>query len=67
MGESYIWIVVLGFIIAFVLALGLGANDVANSFGTSVGSKVLTLKGACVVASICETTGAVLAGGHVTG
>ena len=67
MDNTYLWIVVLGFIIAFILALGLGANDVANSFGTSVGSKVLTLRNACIVATICETAGAVLAGGKVTG
>ncbi|XP_046864585.1 sodium-dependent phosphate transporter 2-like isoform X2 [Xenia sp. Carnegie-2017] len=66
MDNTYLWIVVLGFIIAFILALGLGANDVANSFGTSVGSKVLTLRNACIVATICETAGAVLAGGKVT-
>ena len=67
MDNSYLWIVIVGFIIAFILALGLGANDVANSFGTSVGSKVLTLRDACIVAAICETSGAVLAGGKVTG
>lgn len=57
-----LWIVVLGFIIAFVLAFGIGANDVANSFGTSVGSGVLTIRQACVVATICEISGAVLIG-----
>lgn len=57
-----LWIVVLGFIIAFVLAFGIGANDVANSFGTSVGSGVLTIRQACVLATICEVSGAVLIG-----
>jgi len=60
-----IWIVVIGFIIAFVLAIGIGANDVANTFGTSVGSGVLSLRQACVIASVVETLGAVLLGNCV--
>ena len=62
-----LWIVIIGFLIAFVLAFGIGANDVANSFGTSVGSKVLTLKQACFVASVFEVAGAVLIGTRVSG
>ncbi|CAH8462088.1 unnamed protein product [Schistosoma turkestanicum] len=64
--EDQIWMVVVGFIIAFVLAFGIGANDVANSFGTSVGAKVLTLKQACILATICELSGSVLLGAKVS-
>lgn len=64
---EYIWAVILSFIIAFVLAFGIGANDVANSFGTSVGAKALTLRQACILASVFETLGAVFLGGYNVG
>lgn len=54
--------VIAGFIVSFILAFGVGANDVANSFGTSVGSKVLTLRTACILGSIFEVMGAILVG-----
>jgi len=57
-----LWLVVVGFMTAFVLAFGIGANDVANSFGTSVGSKVLTVRQACILATVFEIAGAVLIG-----
>uniref|UniRef100_A0A7N4V249 Sodium-dependent phosphate transporter 2 n=1 Tax=Sarcophilus harrisii TaxID=9305 RepID=A0A7N4V249_SARHA len=63
--DDYLWMVILGFIIAFILAFSVGANDVANSFGTAVGSGVVSLKQACILASIFETTGSVLLGAKV--
>lgn len=52
-------------LLAFYVAWNLGANDVANSMGTSVGSKALTLKRALVIAGILEFSGAVLFGQNV--
>ncbi|XP_062854990.1 sodium-dependent phosphate transporter 2 isoform X2 [Trichomycterus rosablanca] len=63
--EAYLWMVVIGFIIAFILAFSVGANDVANSFGTAVGSGVVTLRQACILASIFETLGSMLLGAKV--
>jgi PiT family inorganic phosphate transporter len=52
--------------VGFIMAWGIGANDVANAMGTSVGSKALTLKQAIFIAMIFEFAGAYLAGGEVT-
>jgi inorganic phosphate transporter, PiT family len=53
-------------ILAFYLAFNLGANDVANAMGTSVGSKAITLKQALIVAGVLEFAGAALFGREVT-
>ena len=58
-----LWIAAL---LAFYMAWAIGANDVANAMGTSVGSGALTVGGAIIVAAIFEFAGAFLAGGHVT-
>lgn len=64
--ESYLWLLIVGFIIAFILAFSVGANDVANSFGTAVGSGVVTLRQACILATVFETLGSVLLGAKVS-
>ena len=62
----YLWIVITGGAFAFFASGGIGANDAANAFATSVGSKALTIKQAVFLAAIFETLGAVLMGSHVT-
>ena len=42
--QDILWVLVVAFLFAFLLAFAVGANDVANSFGTAVGSKVLTMR-----------------------
>ena len=53
-------------VLALYMAWAIGANDVANAMGTSVGSGALTVGGAILVAAIFEFCGALFAGGHVT-
>ncbi|MGY8868945.1 MAG: inorganic phosphate transporter [Pseudomonadales bacterium] len=59
-------IIILACVFGFFMAWGVGANDVANAMGTSVGSKALTLKQAILIAILFEFAGAYLAGGAVT-
>lgn len=59
-------LIFLTIIAGFIMAWGVGANDVGNAMGTSVGAKVLTIKQAIIVAAIFEAAGAIFASGHVT-
>ena len=59
-------IFILGSISAFFTSITVGANDVANSFATSVGANVLKLKSALIIAAVFEFLGAFLMGSHVT-
>ncbi|CAM3394711.1 inorganic phosphate transporter [Halomonas lysinitropha] len=62
-GEIFI---ILACLFGFFMAWGVGANDVANAMGTSVGSRAITIKQAIIIAVIFEFLGAWLAGGEVT-
>lgn len=62
-GEVFL---ILACLFGFFMAWGIGANDVANAMGTSVGSRALTMKQAILIAMVFEFLGAYLAGGEVT-
>lgn len=57
---------VLACVFGLFMAWGIGANDVSNAMGTSVGSRALTMKQAIMIAMVFEFAGAYLAGGEVT-
>ncbi|MCB1879316.1 MAG: inorganic phosphate transporter [Gammaproteobacteria bacterium] len=57
---------VMAIIFGFYMTWGIGANDVANAMGTSVGSGAITVKQAIIIAAIFEFAGAFIAGGQVT-
>lgn len=57
---------IMACVFGFFMAWGVGANDVANAMGTSVGAKAVTIKQAIFIAMIFEFAGAYLAGGEVT-
>jgi len=53
-------------LIGLYMAANIGANDLANAMGTSVGSGALTIRRAVIISIVANLLGAVLAGGHVT-
>lgn len=59
-------LLVLATLFGVFMAFNIGGNDVANSFGTSVGAGTLSIKQALVIAAVFEVSGAVIAGGEVT-
>jgi len=61
-----IWTSLAAVALGFYMAWTIGANDVANAMGTSVGSGSLKYRQAILVAAVMEFAGATLAGGHVT-
>jgi PiT family inorganic phosphate transporter len=58
-------LIVFAAILGAYMALNIGANDVANNVGPAVGARAMTLVWALVIAAICESAGALLAGGDV--
>lgn len=64
--DSSLLLLIVAIIGAFYMAWNIGANDVANAMGTSVGSHALTIKQAVIVAAIFEFAGAFLVGDQVT-
>ena len=65
LGSEQTFILVAAAIIGGYMALNIGANDVANNMGPAVGGKVISVGTAVAIAAVCETAGALLAGGDV--
>lgn len=65
--DEVLGLVFSGFVIAFTMSVGMGANDVANAFGTTYGAKIMTIMQIIIVASIFEIAGAMLIGTQVAG
>lgn len=61
--ELFFWLAIFA---GALVAWGIGANDVSNAMGTSIGSKAITIKQAIIIAAIFEFLGALIAGSQVT-
>ena len=59
------YVVIFAAIFGAYMAINIGANDVANNMGPAVGANALTMGGAILIAALCESAGALLAGGDV--
>lgn len=60
------FVLISALIVGFYMAWSIGASDVANAMGTSVGSRAVTIKQAIIIAAVFEFAGSFLVGGHVT-
>jgi len=60
------WLLGIAIVFGVYMTWGIGANDVANAMGTSVGSGAISVRQAIVIAAIFEFAGAIIAGGNVT-
>ena len=65
LGNQETLILISAAVIGGYMALNIGANDVANNMGPAVGGKVITITAAVLIAAVCESAGALLAGGDV--
>ena len=65
--DAYFWLVVVGGIITWLAAWGIGANDTANSWGSTVGAKAISVRNAAICAGIFEVVGAFVLGANVGG
>lgn len=65
LSDSYF--LIFAAVVGGYMAMNIGANDVANNVGPTVGSQAMTMGGAIILAAICEAAGAIIAGGDVVG
>lgn len=65
--EDYMWIVIVGGIFCWCAAWGIGANDTANSWGSTVGAKAISVRNAAILAGIFEVIGSFALGANVGG
>lgn len=65
--SSAVWLLIVAAGVGAYMAMNIGANDVANNMGPSVGSGALTMGWAIVIAAVFEALGAIVAGGEVVG